>query len=85
MNDNVKFHTKCSVSRTFWGCVNSHCDVREAVTTGRMISYCYDDYHGSVVECEDVQSDTLVLKCSSNLLPPCFLLDLCEILISTNG
>jgi len=58
MNNNVKIHTKCSVSTTFWGRMNGHYDVRDAVNTGRIISYCYDHYHGSVVECENVQSDT---------------------------
>ena len=57
MNNNVKIHIKCSLSTTFWGRMNSHCDVRDAVTTGRMTSY-YDHYQDSVLECEDVQSDT---------------------------
>jgi hypothetical protein len=58
MSNNVKIHTKCSVSTTFWGRMNSHCDVCYAVTTGRIISYYYYPYQGSVAECEDMQSDT---------------------------
>jgi hypothetical protein len=41
MNNNVKIYTKCSVSTAFWGRLNSYSDVRDAVTTGRMISYYY--------------------------------------------
>ena len=44
MNNNVKIHTKCFVSTTFWGRMNSHSDVRDAVSTGRMILYFYDHY-----------------------------------------
>jgi len=58
MSNNVKIHTKFSVSKTFWNQISSYCDVRNAITMGRMISYYYDHYQGSVVECEDVQSDT---------------------------
>jgi hypothetical protein len=41
---------------TIWGGMNSHCDVRDAVTTELIISYNYDHYQGSALECEDVQS-----------------------------
>jgi hypothetical protein len=44
MNSNVKIHTKCFVSTTLWGPMNSHADVRDAVSTGRMILYYYDYY-----------------------------------------
>ena len=63
MNYNVKIPTKCSVSTIFCSRMNSHCDVRDAVAADRMISYYYDHYQDSVLECEDVQSGVAATCC----------------------